>query len=115
VENLRKSASSAGNLFILFHATWYYIDLGVQKILAAEKDNHKIAVEIKSFVGAWEMNDLENALGQFIFYRSILSETEPERELFLFFRQQFSNIFLDFFFRPAGTGTDIADNSLAVN
>ena len=29
------------------------------------------------------MNDLENALGQFIFYRAILKEKEPERELFL--------------------------------
>ena len=29
------------------------------------------------------MNDLENALGQFIFYRAILAENEPDRELFL--------------------------------
>ena len=60
-----------------------YVDLGAERILAAEKDNQKIAVEIKSFVGASEMNDLENALGQFIFYRAILNENEPNRELFL--------------------------------
>ncbi len=29
------------------------------------------------------MNDLENALGQFIFYRAILAENEPDRQLFL--------------------------------
>ncbi len=48
-----------------------------------KKERGKIAVEVKSFVGASEMNDLENALGQFIFYRAILAENEPERELFL--------------------------------
>ena len=60
-----------------------YVDLGAERILAAEKGAKKIAVEVKSFVGASEMNDLENALGQFIFYRAILSENEPDRELFL--------------------------------
>ena len=58
------------------------IDLAAERVIAAEKDNEKIAVEIKSFVGASEMNDLENALGQFIFYRAILAENEPDRELF---------------------------------
>ncbi|HEV8160739.1 MAG TPA: XisH family protein, partial [Pyrinomonadaceae bacterium] len=60
-----------------------YVDLGAERILAAEKGSRKIAVEIKSFAGHSEMNDLENALGQFIFYRAILSENEPDRELFL--------------------------------
>ena len=60
-----------------------YVDLGAERILAAEKGAEKIAVEIKSFVGASEMNDLENALGQFIFYRAILVENEPDRKLFL--------------------------------
>ncbi len=60
-----------------------YVDLGAERIVAAEKGAEKIAVEIKSFVGASEMNDLENALGQFIFYRAILAENEPDRKLFL--------------------------------
>lgn len=60
-----------------------YVDLGAERIIAAEKGAKKIAVEIKSFVGASEINDLENAPGQFIFYRAILAETEPDRELFL--------------------------------
>lgn len=60
-----------------------YVDLGAERILAAEKGEEKIAVEIKSFVGASEINDLENALGQFIFYRAILAESEPDRKLFL--------------------------------
>lgn len=43
-----------------------YIDLGAERLLAAEKGKHKIAVEVKSFVGASELEDLYNAVGQFI-------------------------------------------------
>ncbi len=38
-----------------------YIDLGAQKLLAAEKQEQKIAVEIKSFVSPSEVEDLKNA------------------------------------------------------
>ena len=40
-----------------------FIDLGAEKLLAAEKDTQKIAVEIKSFVSPSEIKDLEIALG----------------------------------------------------
>ncbi len=53
-----------------------YVDLGAEQLLAAEKTGHKIAVEIKSFVGASEMNDLEKAIGQYIIYRSVMARTE---------------------------------------
>jgi hypothetical protein len=39
-----------------------YIDLGAQKLIAAEKSGEKIAVEVKSFIGASPVADLENAL-----------------------------------------------------
>ena len=38
-----------------------YIDLGAEKLLAAEKSGRKIAVEIKSFIGASPVADLGNA------------------------------------------------------
>lgn len=60
-----------------------YVDLGAEKLLAAEKGEQKIAVEVKSFVGASEMDDLEKALGQFVLYRAILAKREPQRELFI--------------------------------
>ena len=41
-----------------------FINLGAEKLIAAEKDSVKIAVEIKSFVSPSEIQDLENALGQ---------------------------------------------------
>jgi hypothetical protein len=61
----------------------FYIDLGAERIVAAEKAGTRIAVEVKSFLGASQIHDLELALGQFLLYRSILEEQEPDRRLFL--------------------------------
>lgn len=41
------------------------IDLAAEKLLLAEKGASKIAIEVKSFVGTSEMEDLYNAIGQF--------------------------------------------------
>jgi hypothetical protein len=60
-----------------------YVDLGAEQLLAAEKGERKIAVEIKSFLGKSEVDDLEKARGQFILYRAILAMIESERTLFL--------------------------------
>ncbi len=60
-----------------------YIDLGAEKVLAAEKENQKIAVEIKSFIQTAAVSEFHTALGQFINYRTILQESEPERILYL--------------------------------
>ena len=40
-------------------------------------------MEIKSFLGNSEVDDLEQALGQFVLYRAILAVREPSRTLFL--------------------------------
>jgi XisH protein len=61
----------------------FYVDLGAERVVAAEKAGKCIAVEVKSFLGASPMRDLELALGQFLLYRSILEEQEPDRLLFL--------------------------------
>jgi XisH protein len=66
-----------------YGTTDMYVDLGAELPLAAEKDHRKIAVEIKSFVSASEVHDLQNALGQYIIYRDILLETEPDRSMYL--------------------------------
>ncbi|GCL41738.1 fdxN element excision controlling factor XisH [Dolichospermum planctonicum] len=71
-----------------------YIDLGAEKLIAAEKTGQKIAVEIKSFIGASPVTDLENALGQYILYYDILTRLEPERRLYLAIRQEtYSELF----------------------
>ncbi|MDJ0534241.1 MAG: XisH family protein [Xenococcaceae cyanobacterium MO_207.B15] len=64
-----------------------FVDLGAKKLIAAQKGETKIAVEIKSFIGKSPINELENALGQYILYRNILEETEPDRLIYLAVRQ----------------------------
>jgi hypothetical protein len=60
-----------------------YIDLGAEKVLAAERSGQKIAVEIKSFIQNSPISEFHTALGQFINYRTILAEQEPDRILYL--------------------------------
>jgi XisH protein len=63
--------------------TTLQIDLGAERLIAAEKGAQKIAVEIKSFVGRSPVDDLEEALGQLVVYRHLLRRQEPERMLYL--------------------------------
>ncbi|MCL1463142.1 XisH family protein [Argonema galeatum] len=60
-----------------------YVDLGAEKIIAAQKDSKKIAVEIKSFLSASTIFEFHTAIGQYINYRYALQEREPERVLYL--------------------------------
>jgi hypothetical protein len=41
-----------------------FVDLGAERLLSAGKEGRKIAVVLKSFLGASEVADLESALGQ---------------------------------------------------
>ncbi len=70
-----------------FRLSWggkdLYIDLGAERLLAAEKAGQRIAVGIKSFAGDSEVDDLEKAIGQYVLYRAILAQREPDRTLFL--------------------------------
>lgn len=61
----------------------FFVDLGAEKLIGAVKGSVEIAVEIKSFVGNSEMNDLENALGQYVLYENVMKVVEPNRILFL--------------------------------
>ncbi|BAY95651.1 MULTISPECIES: XisH family protein [unclassified Tolypothrix] len=59
------------------------IDLGAERLIAAEKSGEKIAVEIKSFASASKISEFHTALGQFINYRIALRTEDPERILYL--------------------------------
>lgn len=69
-------------LFLLIDEKKMYIDLGAE-LLKAERAEQKIAVEIKSFLGASEMTDFHEALGQFNLYQVALTLKEPDRKLYL--------------------------------
>lgn len=60
------------------------IDLGAEQMIAAQKQEQKIAVEIKSFLaGTSAISEFHTALGQFLNYRMALSEKYPKRILYL--------------------------------
>jgi hypothetical protein len=72
-----------GPLFIGFGGIDLYVDLGAEKLIAAQKDGIKIAVEIKSFIAASLISEFHKALGQYINYREALKIEEPGRKLYL--------------------------------
>ncbi|CUR35413.1 element excision factor XisH family protein [Planktothrix tepida] len=60
------------------------IDLGAERLLAAERGEEKIAVEVKSFLANTSaISEFHTALGQYINYRAALRREEPERILYL--------------------------------
>ena len=80
------------------------IDLGAEKVFAAEKNGQKIAVEVKSFINPSTINDFHNALGQFLNYRLALQMTESNRTLYLavpidifntFFQERFTQAVIE--------------------
>ena len=73
------------------------IDLAAERVIAAEKDNEKIAVEIKTFIGKSTMYDLHLAVGQFMVYQIALEEKEPDRILFLAVPME---VFQEIFLKP---------------
>lgn len=56
----------------------FQVDLGAERLLAAQRKGEKIAVEIKSFLNPSAITDFYSALGQFLSYRLALEATEPE-------------------------------------
>lgn len=59
------------------------IDLGAERLIAAERAHRKIAVEIKSFISPSAISDFHTALGQFLNYRIMLDANQSDHELYL--------------------------------
>lgn len=70
-------------LRIAFGARDFYVDLAAELPIGAERDGQRIAVEVKSFIGASNIRDLELAIGQFTLYREVLARSDPARRLYL--------------------------------
>lgn len=69
----------------------YPIDLGAEKIIAAQKGKKKIAVEVKTFGSSSIINDFHKALGQYMDYLAGLEVQEPARTLFLMLTEEAYN------------------------
>lgn len=93
-------------LSIKFLEAEMQIDLGAERVIGAQKDEQKIAVEIKSFLGSSRLFDYHLALGQYRNYQMALASLEPDRLLFLAVTEEAYN---DFF------TTEFAKLSVQIN
>lgn len=66
-------------LVLRYGATKLEIDLGAEQVLIAQKDNVQIAIEVKSFSAASVVYEFHQAIGQYIHYRMVLRQAQPER------------------------------------
>lgn len=70
-------------LFVAFGGVDLYIDLGAEKLIGAEREGVKVAIEVKSFLSASPVSDFHEALGQYLNYRLALATHHPGRALYL--------------------------------
>jgi XisH protein len=82
----------------------FEIDLGAERLVAADRGEERIAVEIKTFAGDSPITDHYAALGQFLNYRLALELNNIDRSLYLavptliyeaFFQKEFLKISVD--------------------
>lgn len=53
------------------------------RFVGAVRDGQKIAVEIKAFAGESAIADLHQAVGQYVVYKLVLEQLEPDRIVYL--------------------------------
>ncbi len=69
------------------HLRWgrkdMYVDLGAKRLIVATRAEEKIAVEVKSFISASEMEAFRDAIGQYAIYRAVMRRTYPDYKLYM--------------------------------
>ena len=77
-------------LVIPFDGTDLFIDIGAERLIGAERNGERIAVEIKSFIKPSPVQDLKEAIGQYILYGDVManSKENSDRTLFLAVREE---------------------------
>jgi hypothetical protein len=61
----------------------YEIDLGAERLLAAEKGLEKIVVEVKSLTKSSLLHEFHSVIGQYLVYQYSLKLLEVDRKLYL--------------------------------
>ncbi|MBD2207493.1 XisH family protein [Calothrix sp. FACHB-1219] len=93
---------------ISYGERFLFIDLGASKsatnsnesrLIGAEKNNNRIAIEIKEFKAKSIIKDLEQAIGQYVLYGLLLGKVDPERDIYLAISD---TLYEDFFQEPIG-------------
>lgn len=77
-------------LTIPFDGTDLFVDIGAERLIGAERDGQRIAVEIKSFLKPSPVQDLKEAVGQYVLYSDIMAESPANvgRVLYLAVREE---------------------------
>lgn len=75
-----------------------FADLAAERSFLAQREEQKIVVEVKSFISASFIRDLEKAVGQYVIYRNILTVIAPDYDLYLSINQR---IYTSFFQQKA--------------
>jgi hypothetical protein len=74
------------------------MDLGAERLISAERENQRIAVEVKTFLAPSMIAEFHSALGQFLNYRLALKIKQPDRQLFLAVpREVYQSFFIEEF------------------
>lgn len=61
-----------------------FVDLAADRAaLAAKREGNRIAVEVQSFAGGSDVENLHMAVGQYAVYRAVLDRLDPGRVIFL--------------------------------
>ncbi|MEM7537773.1 MAG: element excision factor XisH family protein [Chloroflexota bacterium] len=89
-DNVRNALKNDGwqvikeQMRVQFEDAYIYVDLAAEdRLVVAERAGERVAIEVKSFLSPSAMQDIEDALGQFVVYRIFLKRIEPDRHLFL--------------------------------
>lgn len=61
----------------------FFIDLGIERFIGAEKGGDKIAVEIKSFDDITPLYSFYELLGQYLLYQMAIEEQDSDWDLFV--------------------------------
>lgn len=71
---------------ISYGERFLFVDLAAIEtsgVIGAEREGKSIAIEIKQFRGQSAIADLEQAIGQYMLYKLLLSQVDPDRDLYL--------------------------------
>jgi hypothetical protein len=74
---------TAQNTALEYGGVRLYIDIKAETLLIAQRDQKKIAVEVKSFLEHSTVSAFQDAIGQYLTYQVAFETTEPDRILYL--------------------------------
>ena len=70
-----------------------FADLAGKKLFSAQKKDTNIIVEIKSFLSLSPIHEFQCALGQYLLYRTLLSQINPNYYIYLAIEQEIYETF----------------------